>query len=279
MTAVPYLGVHEAHSIAETQQRFPGVTVTGPLFVGKVSLGQDLWGKINALCSPVWAAGQIPDVTFKLTPSEVTSGAWDSQLAAVKAGLLAAGSSSRVRYWHEPEDNMSGQTFVAAQNHVYARISDDVGLYGGDKRIPGGGEKRWLVGWTAMAYAWRPGGVNPADWQGLTVDFYSVDVYSGVSFPATEILPEHPGFVRWYENHLPAGAPFYVQERGFQSPSSSVRTTAISREALWLARSDVNVAGYSYWNTGGTEADANWVLDAPGEAAVANLIHQLSVKS
>lgn len=276
MTALA--GVHDARTPPLVINAFPGATVGREFVAGEQAAG-DLRVKFDKLSAPWLAAGGQVYVSFKPKAADVTSGAWAPWLQ--KLGVwLADHPGVKVIVWHEPEDDMSGTAFASMFNRCRDAIKS--------------GWQGATVAYCAMGYHWRPtgnAGKSPAGWQKVVADEYLVDVYSGVSFPETAILPEHPGFNGWFDAivrpKLSGGeaVSWGVAERGFQALDSATRATTVRREADWLAGLPAAFAGgaptkrppmlYLAWNTPGSEASSRWFLDPAGEDALRYLIAQM----
>lgn len=276
MTAA--VGVHDGRTPQVVAQTFPGASVGREFVAGQLG-AQDIRAKVDKLSAPWLAAGAQVYVSFKPNAADVASGAWAPWLTKLGA-WLSDHPDVKVIVWHEPENDMSGPAFAAMFNRCRADIK--AGWAGA------------TVAYCAMAYQWRPVGkaaAAPAGWQKVVADEYLVDVYSGVSFADTAILPDHPGFNGWFtavvKPRLDAGEPveWGVAERGFQSKDPKVRAATIRREADWLATLPGAYAGgvtverppmlYLAWNTGGTEGDSDWLLDSAGEEAMRYVITQM----
>src|SRR5690606_22818537 len=117
-------------------------------------------------------------------------GKWDQHFRDLGAWMGSGrGGQGRVRliWWHEPEDDLTPYQFYTAFNRVREQVKH--------------GWSDGRVCYAAMTYQWRPGS-DTTQWSGWTkaeADEYCADVYSGRSFPLTDILPEHPGFARWHD--------------------------------------------------------------------------------
>jgi hypothetical protein len=267
-------GIRDGRTPAVVTQRFPGVQVGREFVAGEIG-AQDVRPKVDVLAAPWLAIGGQVYVSFKPRASDVSSGAWTPWLT--KLGVwLADHPGVKVIIWHEPEDDMSGAVFASMFNRCRTDIK--------------AGWQGATVAYSAMAYHWRKGGraaTSPTGWQQVVADEYLVDVYSGVSFPETAILPEHPGFLGWFDvmvkPKLDRGEPvaWGMSERGFQAKDPNVRAATIRREADWLATLSSGAPTtqppmlYLAWNTGGTENDADWILDATGEEAMRYLISRM----
>lgn len=257
-----YVGVHEDRTPGETAVRFPGATLTREFIAGPMK-AQSLVAKVERACRPSWSAGMIPMVSFKPEPGDVHAGLWTRYLAELGRFLAENGTPTVVIVYHEPEDNMAGETFAAMFNRCRLDLKNaHAGL---------------AVGYSAMAYQWRPSSrpqstTDAAPWQRVEADVYGIDVYSGNTWPTETILPEHPGFIRWYDHMIRPypGRKWTVTERGFKGDPVT-RAAAIAREAAWLVGQPL-CEGYVYWNSPGTERDDMWLLDPDGEAALRHLV-------
>ncbi len=268
------VGVHDDRPPAAVLAAFPGATVTRR-FVGPGVLPQDtdLAARIADAAKPTWAAGGLPVVSLKLRPAEVNAGVWDTSLRAL-GWWLAGQPDTVVVPWHEPEDDHATPTaakaYVAAFNHARALLKQ--------------GCPALVVAYCAMGYQWRPGATataDPAIWRGIDADLYLCDVYSGKSFPASAILPEHAGFRRWKAEIVDKvpGRRWGVGERGILAHPTRAATWA--RERDWLA-AEGTCALYMAWNTAGTENDPRWVMrdteSGTGDlAAVRQLVAAMSI--
>lgn len=265
-------GVHEAESPMDMTSRFPGAGWTREFIAGAGGRPLDpsttatqLIAKVSAKAGPAWAAGLGAVVSLKVDLVAVAAGEWDDRLTTL--GHAVAGQQIVLVIWHEPENDMTAETFVAgftAARTALKSAAPDL-----------------TVAYSAMAYQWRPLSTSTADptaWAAVDADLYLVDVYSGKSFPAETILPEHPGFVSWYTEMIAAhpGRRWGVSERGILAGPTRVDT--INREAAWLADTAAgrSCALYVWWNTPGTEGDARWLLDAAGEQAITALIARVN---
>ncbi len=250
--ATTLAGIHDERPPGTVFAAYPGATCTrefiGP---GALSITADLVTRVDKAARPVWAAGGLPLVSVKLRPLDVLSGVWDTRLDTL-AGWLRDQPPAILVYWHEPENNFTAakaRTFVTAFNHVAARIH--------------AGFADAQIAYCAMGYQWRPGSTtttDPAIWRAVEADLYLCDVYSGKSFPAATILPEHPGFIRWKQEIIDAvpGRRWGLGERGILA--SATRAETLRREADWLRTAGAAV--YVWWNTVGTEGESGWpILD------------------
>ncbi|MEV5966518.1 hypothetical protein AB0L70_32415 [Kribbella sp. NPDC051952] len=140
------------------------------------------------------------------------------------------------------------------------------------------------VGYSAMAYQWddnRPRTKDPKPWR-VEADFYGADTYSGGTQPATDIISEHDGHVRWFSELVQktpgATTRWGLTERGFKgTKSDQARASEIDRETAYLGKlsAQARPAFYLYWNTKGTEGDADLINGPKARAAVARMVAKL----
>lgn len=268
------LGVHESAKPADTTSRIPGAR-WGREFVSKRGGGplpestteDQLVQKVLAKVRPHTDAAGGCVVSIKADMVSVGKGRWDSRFTAV--GHALDGLNALVIPWHEPENDLRPAVFVPAHNRALEAFKAGSGAL--------------EVGYAGMAYQWQPGSTTTTDvtaWAAdLHADLYLADVYSGQTFPATAILPEHPGWVRWYTEMIAAhpGRRWGIAERGIIA--GPTRSATILREGDWLASDLIGQACelYLWWNTGGTEANPGWLLDAEGKAAVSAVLQRLAI--
>lgn len=250
--AVVLVGVHDVRPPAGVFAAFPGASATR-VFVGPgpLPVGTDLVARVEAACRDTLAAGGVPVVSVKLLPVDVNAGLWDGGLRKLGA-WLAKHPQVIVVAWHEPENDFqtpnAARVFAAAFNRVRALLK--------------GVSPGTAVACCAMAYQWRPGSkttADPAVWRAIDADLYLVDVYSGKSFPASAILPEHAGFRRWKTEMVDAvpGRRWGVGERGILA--GPTRAATWTRERDWLSGPGRDCAVYMVWNTPGREGEDRWV--------------------
>lgn len=249
-----YLGVHGG--LTGTQ-----LTAAGPVFLGAVTPTAFLARWRAALAGA--PAGQAVLITFKPGPAAVAAGQWDTALAAARAATMRPVLAYP---WHEPENDMSGPIFTAMFDRVYEHLAG----------------RLVRVGYTAMAYQWRPGSHptgKPAEWRPSRYDWLGCDVYSGDSVPASTELAEHPGFQRWWRL-LAGGGPFMLPERGWRGPNSA-RASTIAADAQWLSQlpAQQRCELLNVWNTPGAEGDRGWLLTGTAATAVRSALTLLARKA
>lgn len=261
-------GICDWRAPEDTLALFQKIRITRVFVPNVLAPGEYLVTKINNACQDAWNAGLIPVVSFKLAPADVTAGLWDTKLTNL-GKWLAGKPEAWIVPWHEPENDLAASQFVAMFNRVYSKI----------KSV----NANVKIGYVSMAYCWRPGDSrtsNPAAWKPAKADFFGCDVYSGNSFPITDILPEHPGFSRW-QQAIPGNGPYMIIERGFIAKTDALkveRAKQIRREAAWLVSTELGkkCEAYLYWNTSGAEDNPALVLDAQGETALNELFGKIS---
>ena len=157
--------------------------------------------------------------------------------------------------FHEPENDMTAEEFVAYHRHVYGLVK---------AANPG---IRW--GPVYMAYWWDPANPDhyvgdPAAWwpgEGYA-DFAGIDWYS----PQPEPMTASGSFLHWYERMEPTGLPLLVVEYGQGAvddgalPDPGVqraRAEAVRADARWIAEHP-RVSMWMYWHGPGPRGD--WAL-------------------
>jgi hypothetical protein len=276
MALTPRVGFHETATPAATTTALPGAQYGREFIAGQIA-PQDLRGKFEKLAAPWTAGGGGAYISFKPQLADVSAGKWDTYLSQLGVWLRDYPTVA-VIVWHEPEDDMAGTQFAALFNRARAGIKN--------------GWTGARVAYAAMAYQWRPNGkaANDPGFAKAEADEYLCDVYSGVSFPTTAILPTHAGYTGWYNKivlpRLAAGEVVYgVAERGFQGDPKVVAAT-IQAEADWLRQQVTGYDGsdplhcppsvYLAWSTAGTEGDTKWVWDDQSRALFAQIVSALA---
>jgi hypothetical protein len=268
------LGVHEIAAPGDTMARYPGARWGREFVAGKGGLPlpastteAQLIAQVSARLTPWVRAGGGCVVSVKLDLPVVATGVWDARLTGL--GKALTGLNVVVVVNHEPEDDLTAAGFAAG--FTAARTALKAGWAGLD------------VAYCAMAWQWRPGSKTTADaaaWAAVDADLYLVDAYSGQSFPPTAILPEHPGFQRWWARIVGdhPGRRWGVAERGWQTGPG--RASTIGREADWLTTDPVGrtCEMYVVWSTPGVEANRGWVADTGAEGAIRDLIARLATR-
>ncbi len=267
-----FVGVHEDAAPTDIASRYPGarwarrfISDNGrplPSYVNAAWLIQHVQGAVQ----PSLDAGGGCVVSVKLDLAAVATGLWDDRL--YQLGTVLNGQNIIVVFNHEPENDMSPAVFTAGFTAARSAFK--------------AGAPAVRVGYAAMAYQWRPKSKttkDPQAWARVPADLYLLDVYSGQSFPETTILPEHPGFVRWYAEVIAAhpGRVWALAERGWHSGAN--RAATVLREAAWFATDPIGqtCSGCLVWGTEGTEKNTAWELnDDPSREAIAGYTAVLS---
>lgn len=247
----PAYGVHTTDPAAAART-YPGITCDR-VFIPRVltPATHDLAALHDKASRRVYDAGLAPITSFKLAPPDVLSGRWDDALAAY-AQHLADRPRTWVAYYHEPENDMDGETYAAS----FAAVREAM------KR----GWEGVQLGYIAMAYQWRPGirgGAtrDPKPWASVDADWYGIDVYSGSTEPLAAFW-HHPGASRWFAEVMAPrrdGAPWAITERGFTRGRDAARSIVVRREANNLDVWGTLPFAVIYWNTTGSEDNADLV--------------------
>jgi hypothetical protein len=172
---------------------------------------------------------------------------------ALKAVIRVLPAGTKVTMYHEPEDNMSGQTFAALLGHfrtVVKSVRPELSV--------------WYV---AMAYQWQTNSKgHVATNQGWidaakTADAVGVDVYARAGY--FKSLADDAGFTRWWnEIKVPSGkADWGVIERGISNENGGAARAKILDDDWAFAKSH-GLRTFLYWDSGGDE------LTGPQETAV-----------
>jgi beta-mannanase len=160
--------------------------------------------------------------------------------------------------FHEPEDNLSAEEFVAYQRHVYPLVKS------ANPTI------RW--GPVYNAYWWDPDKPDhyigdAARWWpgGQYADFAALDWYGADPEPMTT----SKSFRHWYRFMARTGKPLYIPEYGqyvlapgetSQPHLEQERAAAIRKDAEWIA-GHRQVAMWIYWQGVGPRGD--WQMHDP----------------
>ena len=280
-TRIVSVGVHPDDGVTpgQVREQFPAARV-GREFIKPLASGEEpekVFDRIRKHAEP-WHDGGVY-VSYKPPPREVAAGRWAAVHREIGA-WLAGHPQVGIIVHHEPEggkDRLDGETFQAMFDRARREIKHG---------WPGA-----RVAYCAMAYQWRPGGraaMHPDPWRRVVADEYLCDVYSGMNerngaFPTDLILPEHPGYLGWFNAivrpHLAAGkeVTWGLGERGFMG-DDKLRAATIRRESAWLDTvfdryaaghkpADLPPSVYLAWSSRGWENEPGWILT--GDAAVA----------
>ena len=165
--------------------------------------------------------------------------------------------------FHEPENDMTAEQFVALQRHLYAVVK------------AANPDIRW--GPVYMAYWWDPDapahyvGDPAAWWPGDdAADFAALDWYSADPEP----MVTSPRFQHWYAAMTGTGKPLLVTEYGQYAlregeqadpAQQRARAEAIGTDAAWLA-DHPRFRMWVYWNGTGDQGDWRLTDDASQRA-------------
>lgn len=281
-----FIGVHEqyqgsdATTPEQTKLRYPRVQITRE-FKGGVIKPQNLVKSALHLCKPVWDAGIIANVSFKLSKPEVFDGSWRIYVEELCRFLVDNMLTGRtiLTFWHEPEDDADSSFPNGKKSGKVTHFKDGaefVRYFNTLNDWCKGVSSNIVTSHAALGYGYRPsvGGPNdksawvsdPAAWV-TSADIHAIDIYSGRSFSLTDILPNMSAFKRWRDAHPGAWG---VAERGWTTNpmNSALRADAITQELVWLAETPDQPTFYIVWLTEGTENDQGLKPDAGMTAAL-----------
>jgi hypothetical protein len=214
---------------------------------GKLSYSRDFNPTIPPVGKEAWRKVPSPYHFYSVKPPEddingFLAGRYDNALRAVIRALPAG---TKVTMYHEPEDNMSGQTFAALLGHfrtVVKSVRPELSV--------------WYV---AMAYQWRTnskGHVTTTNkgWidAAKAADAVGIDVYASRSNFKT--LADDTGFTRWWnEIKVPSGkADWGIIERGISNENGeAARAKMLDDDWSFAKARDVHI--FLYWDQGGNE--------------------------
>jgi hypothetical protein len=180
-------------------------------------------------------------------------GKYDRQITAWAESVPRTGIYATS--FHEPENNMTADEFVAFQRHVYTVVK------AANPTI------RW--GPIYMAYWWDPEepghfvGDPAAWWPGDGyADFAALDWYA----PEPEPMTTSGSFRFWYRTMAPTGLPLLITEYGQYAVADGerrvpakeqARAAAIRQDAAWIA-DHPRIGMWLYWQ--GIGAQGDWRL-------------------
>jgi hypothetical protein len=184
--------------------------------------------------------GPLPAYSLKPPNGDHSGFARGRYSAAYRAVVSALPQGAFLAVWHEPEDDLTGDAFLALTDRAYAdakAVRPDV-----------------LFIYAAMAYQWRirgPHTGSPAGWleAAKLVDLATIDVYA--SRRNFTPMAADTGFRRWCDEIVvPSGTPWGVTERG------------ISDHAGQQARADMLLRDWQHARGAGARVflyfDADW---------------------
>jgi hypothetical protein len=189
------------------------------------------------------------------------AGKYDEQIAAWARSVPRTGVYATA--WHEPENNMTADQYVAFERHVYTVVK--------------AANPTIRFGPVYMAYWWDPAqprhyvGDPKAWWPGDGyADFAGLDWYGPQPTPMTTSA----SFLEWYRTMSATDVPLYITEYGQgvrkrgepADPSrNAARAQAITTDAAWI-HAHPRIRMWLYWQATGAQGD--WRLrDAASQAA------------
>jgi hypothetical protein len=188
-------------------------------------------------------------------------GDYDDQVVAWARSVPRAGVYATA--FHEPENDMTAEQFVAMQRHLYSVVK------AANPTI------KW--GPVYMAYWWDPGKPdhyvgNPAAWWpgDRYADFAGLDWYGADPKPMTR----SDNFRHWYRTMRSTGKPLLITEYGQyavrpgERPDPALqqrRAEAIRADAAWI-RGHPRIRMWMYWHDFGPRGDWRLTDEASQEA-------------
>lgn len=199
------------------------------------------------------AAGVRSFVSWKLPGGDhagAARGEYDDQVAAWARSVPRSGVYATA--YHEPENDMTADQFVAMQRRLYTVVK------AANPTI------RW--GPVYMAYWWDPAEPDhyvgrPDDWWpgNEYADFAGLDWYGADPRP----MVTSANFLHWYETMLPTGVPLLITEYGQyavrpgERPDPDLleaRRAAIQADARWIG-DHPRIRMWLYWDDSGDRGD------------------------
>jgi hypothetical protein len=188
-------------------------------------------------------------------------GEYDEEVSAWARSVPRTGVYATA--FHEPENDMTAEEFVAMQRHLYPVVK----------------EANDTIQWgpVYMSYWWNPAetehyvGDPQAWWPGVEyADFVGLDWYGAEPRP----MVTSPEFLHWYAVMEPTGLPMVIPEYGqYVLPPGQVpdptlhqkRAEAIEADAAWISEHP-RVRIWLYWQDTGHQGD--WSMtDEPSQRA------------
>jgi|1186.fasta_scaffold30801_1 hypothetical protein len=188
------------------------------------------------------------------------AGRYDKQIAGWARSVPHTGVFATA--WHEPENDMTADQYVAFERHVYTVVK---------KANP-----TIRFGPVYMAFRWDPTqtghfvGDPTAWWPGDGyADFAGLDWYG----PDPQPMTTSNSFQLWYKSMYPTGVPLYITEygqgvqrrgAGDDPGKDAARASAIRADASWIA-AHPRIRMWMYWQSTGAQGD--WRLKDPASQA------------
>lgn len=225
---------------------------------GKLTYRRSFDPTIPAPGGEAWREADAPAQFYSVKPPNgdvqgFIDGEYDSQLRAVARDLP---NGTKFTMFHEPEDNMSGQTFYRLFQRLYDIVKDERPQY----------VQVWYV---AMGYQWQTnskGNVGTNDgWidAARLADGVGLDVYApDWDFVAIE---DDGGYQRWKQLIAdPSGKPWGITERGIDSHAGeAVRLNMLQQD--WAFAKANESKFFLYWQS--NNGDRDWRLTGTDEQA------------
>ena len=188
----------------------------------------------------------------------VAKGEYDAAIRSLAASF-PTDHTTYLTMFHEPENDMSGPTFVKLFQHFY--------------QVAKGANSHIKIGYVAMSYQWRPGSKttkNPDDWWvgASYTDFLGVDDYNEATTSGRTNAGNDPAFQRWYDWAKTKGKPLGVIEFGrLENPNDgNARKSDLLATETYLR--DKGFFMFLYWDATGT-GGVDWRLtDGPTRDAM-----------
>jgi hypothetical protein len=178
------------------------------------------------------------------------AGKYDAQITAWARSVPRTGVFATA--WHEPENDMTADEYVAFERHVYSVVK--------------AANPTIRFGPVYMAYRWDPSesahyvGDPAAWWPGDGyADFTGIDWYGPEPTPMTQSA----SFRNWYRTMAPTGVPLYVTEygqgvqkagQGADPAEDDARVAAMRADATWIA-GHPKIRMWMYWQATGAQGD------------------------
>ena len=183
----------------------------------------------------------------------VAKGDYDDSIRSLAASFPKDHTTYLTMY-HEPENDMSGPTFVKLFQHFY--------------HVAKTANSHIQIGYVAMSYQWRPGSKSTKNaddwWVGASyTDFLGVDDYNDATTSGRTNAGNDPAFQRWYDWAKIKGKPLAVVEFGrLENPSdANARKNDLLASETYLRNSGFFM--FLYWHATGT-GGVDWRLsDGP----------------
>lgn len=198
--------------------------------------------------------GPIPAYSLKPPNGDHSGFARGRYSAGYRSVVSVLPRGAYLAVWHEPEDDLTGDEFLALTERAYAdakAVRPDVHFM-----------------YAAMAYQWRVNGQHTrsvAGWLDAAklVDVVTLDVYA--SRRNFTPMASDAGFRRWWDEIVaPSGTPWGVTERGI-SDHAGQRARADMLLKDWRHAREAGAVMFLYWDA--DWSGGNWRLRGSVELA------------